>query len=238
MLKKFISFILVLTLLLTACGNMPLGNGTLSIDSGEVQNIKITNLNVNHDFTIADREQIHTIVRYLNSYTLDTSNQTDSQLKYKITLTFADDSSPLLFNINSNTVSNGTEAFEVDALKLVRYIEARECDTLTDEQLIEFNFFDDYLDRLNILNDKGEISLDKIAKLGENCPALFELLSRPTLLKTVGKEGLTLVEQFIGSDNIQIRERAEKLAEIVKTVAPELKEKIENILETIENSQN
>ena len=237
MLKKFISFILVLTLLLTACGNMPLGNGTLSIDSGEVQNIKITNLNVNHDFTIADREQIHTIVRYLNSYTLDTSNQTDSQLKYKITLTFADDSSPLLFNINSNTVSNGTEAFEVDALKLVRYIEARECDTLTDEQLIEFIFFDDYLDRLNILNYKGEISLDKIAKLGENCPALFELLSRPTLLKTIGKEGLSLLENYIDSDNIQVRERAEKLAELLKTLAPEVKEKIENILETIENSQ-
>ena len=237
MLKKFISFILVLTLLLTACGSMPLGNGTLSIDSGDVQNIKITNLNVNHDFTIADREQIHNIIRYLNSYNLDTGSQDGSHLKYRITLTFADSSADLCYEINPTTVASSTESFEVDALKLVRYIEARECDTLTDEQLIEFIFFDDYLDRLNILNDKGEISLDKIVKLGENCPALFELLSRPTLLKTVGKEGLTLIEQFIGSDNIQIRERAEKLAELVKTLAPEMKEKIENILETIENSQ-
>ena len=235
--KKFISFFLVLTLLLTGCGNVALGNGTLSIDSGDVQNIEITNLNVNHSFTIADREQIHSIVRYLNSYDLGTSSQGDSQQKYSITLVFADDSSPLLFEINTTTVSNGTESFEVDALKLVRYIEARECDTLTDKQLIELFFLDDYLDRLNILNDKGEISLDKIAKLGENCPALFELLSRPTLLKTIGKEGLRLLENYIDSDNIQIRERAEKLAALVKTLAPEMKEKIENILETIENSQ-
>ena len=118
--KKLISFFLLLSLVLTGCGNVALGNGTLSIDSGDVQNIKITNLNVNHEFTIADREQIHSIVRFLNSYDLDTSSQSDSQQKYSITLVFADDSSPLLFEINTTTVSNGTESFEVDALKLVR----------------------------------------------------------------------------------------------------------------------
>ena len=95
--KKLISFFLLLSLVLTGCGNVALGNGTLSIDSVDVQNIKITNLNVNHEFTIADREQIHSIVRYLNSYDLDTSSQSDSQQKYSITLVFADDSSPLLF---------------------------------------------------------------------------------------------------------------------------------------------
>ena len=237
MMRRTLPLFLILALLLTGCSTVVLGNGTLSIKSEDVKNIEIKNINVNHDFTISDREQIHTIVSYLNSYTLDTASQSDSQLKYRITLTFADGSSDLCYEVNTTTVSNGTEVFEVDALKLVRYIEARECDTLTDEELIEFIFYDDYLDRLNILNEDGEISLDKIAKLGENCPALFELLSRPTLLKTVGTEGLELVEQFIGSDNLQIRERAEKLAEILKTLAPEVKEKIENILETIENSQ-
>ena len=237
MLKKFISFILVLTLLLTACGNMPLGNGTLSIDSGEVQNIKITNLNVNHDFTIADREQIHTIVRYLNSYTLDTAADSDASTKYEISVNLADGNDTLKFKIDEAVVMSSGSYYSADAEKLVRYVEARECDILTDNQLIEFLFTDDYLDRLNILNEDGEISLDKIVRLGENCPALFELLSRPTLLKTLGTEGLQTVEKFLGSDNIQIRERAEKLAEIVKTVAPELKEKIENILKNIENSQ-
>ena len=104
MLKKFISFILVLTLLLTACGNMPLGNGTLSIDSGEVQNIKITNLNVNHDFTIADREQIHTIVRYLNSYTLDTAADSDASTKYEISVNLADGNDTLKFKIRKKEV--------------------------------------------------------------------------------------------------------------------------------------
>lgn len=235
--KKVLPLLIAVAIVLCGCSSLIPTNGTLSISSNDIFRIEIKNINVNHDFSISDREEIHTIVSHLNSYTLENAVEGSDPLKYQVALVTNNGSDPLYFEVDATALKQDNIQYEADALKLVRYIEARECDTLTDEQLMEFLFTDDYLDRLNILNEDGEISLDKITHLGENCPALFELLSRPTLLKTIGSEGLELIEQFIGSDNIQIRERAEKLAEILKSLAPEVKEKIENILETIENTQ-
>jgi hypothetical protein len=103
--------------------------------------------------------------------------------------------------------------------------------TLTDEQLLRTLFEGSYFDDVTIFNEDGEVSLDKIMSIKNDCPALFELLSRPSAISSLGTYGVDMLEEYLNSDNLALRQKAEEIAEILKIFFPNLRDKINKILE-------
>lgn len=236
--KRAVAVILLLTLFLLSGCDMFLGTGTLSVDANDVDSIRVeSQFDGGSTFTIEDRDTIRTIVNHINSYELDTAAENTRSYIYTLSLLDSDGAEVLQFTVVDDTsVSTGGASYTVNATALRQYVEARECDTMNDEELIRYLFESDTMADLNILDENGQISLDKITGLVSSCPALFELLSRPSAIESVGSYGLDMLQEAMDSTNIDIREQAENIGEILKNLLPGLSEQINNILEQF--SQN
>ena len=101
---------------------------------------------------------------------------------------------------------------------------------MTDEQLLRLLFEGNYFDDIKLTNEDGDISLDKIMSLSKDCPALFELLSRPSAITSLGTYGVDMLEEYLNSDNSAIRQKAEEIAELLKNFFPNLKDEINKLL--------
>lgn len=231
--KHFGVFILVFTMLVfSGCSTVILGNGTLSVAADSIDHITISNHMTGSNFTVESRDSIQTIVSHINSYTLENGSEAaDDICQYHLYLTDTKGEELLSFIIEDETgVTTDQLHYSVDAKALLHYIEKLECDTMTDEELINSLITGNTMDDLNILNENGEISLDKIAGLADSCPALFELISRPTVIQSVGTYGIEAIQTYLNSGDVTLQERAETLAEFLKEYFPDLSEQIDGIL--------
>lgn len=231
-LRRITPLILCACLLFSGCSTLSSAMGTLRIDVADVSNISITNAS-GQRFSTQDQEKIRSIVDAVNRLTLDQPGDGINGYRYALSLEHSDGStSAHLTLVDESIVCHDGVSYSVDARSLLRRIEALECDFLTDEELIRTLFESDYLSDLTILGDDGRISLDKITRLSEEFPVLFEIIGRPSALESLGTYGLELLEEYLNSNDINLRQRAQQVAEFISAVLPQLKEKIDGILET------
>ena len=231
-LKRIMIGFVCVCLIFTGCSSLSSAIGTLSISVSDVASVTVTTAS-GQRFTTQDQEQVRSIVDAVNRLTLDAPGEDINGFRYSLSLDGSDGSSVALIAIvDETTVCFGGASYPVDAKSLIRRIEALECDTLTDEELIRTLFESDYLSELTILDEDGRVSLDKISRLGEDFPVLFELIGRPSAAESLSGYGLELLKESLNSSDINLRERAEKIAQFIKSYYPVLEEKINEILET------
>lgn len=228
----------VLMLTLCGCSTVVLGNGTLDIDANSVDHIVISNGRTGKTFSVADRETISTVVSHINSFDLADPQEPWNGNAYNLNLVDSKGEKLLYFAVNESAVTVDDAMYQLNAKDLLQYVESMECDTLTDNELIDSLLEGDTLERLNVIDSEGKISLDKIVSLPKSCPALFELLSRPSGIVSVGSYGADKIAAFLNSNNPELVEKAQEWIEVLKQLIPEAKEKLENIIETYKNSEN
>lgn len=230
--RNILALVLCAALLLCGCDSVLPANGTLDIKADDVDRVEITDMLVDgNTFTVQDREIISKLVRYINSYTLEGATEPLNGSVYHLSLVGADGEISGFTIVSESEVSTGGLTYAADAKELLQYVEALECDTMTDSELIDSLLTGDTLNRLSVIGEDGKISLDKIAGLTASCPALFELLSRPSAIESVGTYGIESIQTALESSDIDLRERAEALAEIVKEYLPDFSEQIDQLLE-------
>lgn len=228
--RKLLIFTLITALLLTGCSGFG-SQGTLSFDAQSTDHIEIS-LGRGEFLTITDRKDISNIVKKINSLTLDTPGEETFGYTYEIYLCNSDGTVIESITLKDKaTVQYDTKVYTVTDPSLYLTVEALECATLTDRELLDRLFTGDTLNELSITDTNGEISLDKILKVGSSCPALFELLGRSTAIESVATYGLDYIREAWNSDDNAVREKAETLAGIISSVFPDLKEEIEKIAE-------
>lgn len=228
----------VLMLTLCGCSTVVLGNGTLDIDANSVDHIVISNGRTGKTFSVADRETISTVVSHINSFDLADPQEPWNGNAYNLNFEDSKGEKLLYFAVNESAVTVDDAMYQLNAKDLLQYVESLECNTLTDNELIDSLLEGDTLERLNVIDDEGKISLDKIVNLPKSCPVLFELLSRPSGIVSVGSYGADKIAAFLNSNNPELVEKAEEWIEVLKQLIPEAKEKLENIIETYKNSEN
>lgn len=237
--RVFAAVLAVLMLTLCGCSTVILGNGTLSLEADAVDKIIVTNvLTDGHSFTVQDREVIRTIVSHINSFTLENGTDPLNGGRYNLSLTDSKGDELLALTIVGENTITTDQTYTVNAGELLSYLEAQDCNTMTDQELIDSLLEGDTLERLSILDAEGKISLDKILSLPKSCPALFELLSRPSAIASVGSYGVDKIGEYLNSSNPELVEKAEEWIEILKNLVPELQEKLENLINNQGNSQN
>lgn len=231
---RMITLLCVLLLALSGCdllGNQ--SQGTLSLDVDSVSILQVEGTLSGKSFSIQNRESIRKIVNLINSLVLDTAAEDTGDAIYSLVLSGSDGNEVLSIQLYSRqSLSTPDGSYSVDCEELWNAIAKEECATLTDAELLQSIFADSYWDGISITNDKGDISVDKILGIPDQFPALFELLGRPTMLKSVANEGLDLIKEYAGSANEALRERAAKLGEILSNLIPSVKDQISDILET------
>ena len=234
MIKRVLPLFLIAAILLTGCSTVILENGTMSLDANAVNKIEITNSSAD-TFTIENRDVISKLVKYINSFTLEDGNDFADSYRYSLHLLDSKGETYLRFTIvNTNTVSTD-QTYSVNAKDMLQYVESLECDTMTDNELIDALLKGNTLEQLNVLNEEGKISLDKIVSLPKSCPALFELLSRPTVVTSVSSYGIESLKTLLNSTNPELVAKGQEWAEIIKQLVPEVRDSIENMLETQAN---
>lgn len=219
-------------LMLCGCDLIPTA-GTQNIKVDDVKKIVITNgMATGNTFTVEDRDSIRTIITQINGYTLE--NGTDPRKGWHYSLSILDTNGTELMSfiiVSDESVTTDGKTYTVNANKLLAAVEKLECDTLTDEELLRTLFEGSYFDDVTIFNENGEVSLDKIMSIKNDCPALFELISRPSAISSLGTYGMDMLEEYLNSDDFALRQKAEEIAEILKNLFPNLKDKINKILE-------
>jgi hypothetical protein len=229
--RRIMCLVLVCAMLaLCGCEQLPLPSSDgLKVD--DVKKITIHRLELdNYGFSIEDRDQIRTIVNQINSFKLENGSAASDRYTYGIRLYGADGSMLMQINIvDEDTVSQSNQNYTVNAKKLLSQVEKLECDTMTDEQLLRILFEGSYFDDVTILNEDGEVSLDKIMSIKNDCPALFELISRPSAIQSLGTYGMDLLDEYLNSEDSELRQKAEEIAEILKNFFPNLKDKINDL---------
>lgn len=230
--KRILTAILALSMLmLCGCSTVVLGNGTLELDANDVDHIVIESELTGKTFSIADRESISTIISHINSFTLEENAEPGSGYCYQLTtVARSNGGAETHFSVGENTFVSQNVPYAVDAADFLRYLEGLECDTLTDNELIDYLMDQDTLGRLNVLDADGKISMDKIVRLPQSCPALFELLRRPSAIASVGSYGVEKIQGFLNSNNPELVQKAEEWIEILKQLLPEAKDKLEELL--------
>lgn len=228
--KRLFCLLLVFCLLLCGCDMLSPTQGTLELKANDISSIQIKNPAFDRTISAQDRESISTAVKLLNSLTLENGEEALISGEYELILLFTDGTSQSFLLSGRDTIATGGYQYYVDTGKLVTFVEKAECSTLTDEELLTRIFQDDYLTGLSITNEQGELSLDKITKIPDQCPALFELLGRTSFLESMGSYGLDKLKEMAESADETVREQAEKLGEIFSTLIPSLKEEIRNII--------
>lgn len=238
--RVFAVMLAVLMLTLCGCSTVVLGSGTLEYDANKIDHVQITNGLTGKTFSVADREIISTIVSHINSFGLGEGQEAGAGYHYSVALVYQlQGGAAAHFSVvDADTVIHDGQMYTVKAKDFEQYLESLECDTLTDNELIDQLLEGDTLDRLNVIDDEGKISLDKIVSLPKSCPALFELLSRPSGIVSVGSYGVDKIGQFLNSNNPELVEKAQEWIEVLKQLIPEAKENLENLIETYKNSEN
>jgi len=231
MIKRVLPLFLITAILLTGCSTVILENGTLSLEANAVDKIEITNSSAD-TFTIENRDVISKLVKYINSFTLEDGNVFAESYQYSLHLLDNKGETYLRFTIVSANSVSTDQTYSVNAKDMLQYVESLECDTMTDNELIDALLKGNTLEQLNVLNEEGKISLDKIVSLPKSCPALFELLSRPTVVTSVSSYGFESLKTLLNSTNPELVEKGREWAEILKQLVPEVRESIENMLET------
>ena len=239
--KRVMSVLLaVLMLTLCGCSTVVLGSGTLEYNTNDIDHVQITNGLTGKTFSVADREIIGTIVSHINSFGLGEGQEAPNGYHYSVALVYhLQGGAKAHFSVvDADTVVHDGQMYTVKAKDFEQYLESLECDTLTDNELIDMLLEGDTLDKLNVIDSEGKISLDKIVALPKSCPALFELLSRPSAIGAVGSYGVDKIGAFLNSNNPELVEKAQEWIEILKQLLPEAKENLENLIETYKNSEN
>lgn len=237
--RVFAALLAVLMLTLCGCSTLISGNGTLDLKANDIDHIVIVNGLTGKTFSIADREKIGTIVSHMNSFNLENSTETGLEYQYGINLVDRlNGGAEMHFSVSENVFVSDNTGYAVNTKDFLQYLEAMECDTLTDQELIDSLLEGDTLDRLNILDAEGKISLDKIVNLPKSCPALFELLSRPSSIASVGSYGVAKIEEYLNSNNPELVEKAQEWIEVLKKLIPEAQEKLEELINNYKNSAN
>ena len=231
MIKRVLPLFLITAILLTGCSTVILENGTLSLEANAVDKIEITNSSAD-TFTIENRDVISKLVKYINSFTLEDGNVFAESYQYSLHLLDNKGGTYLRFTIVSANAVSTDQTYSVNAKDMLQYVESLECDTMTDNELIDALLKGNTLEQLNVLNEEGKISLDKIVSLPKSCPALFKLLSRPTVVTSVSSYGFESLKTLLNSTNPELVEKGREWAEILKQLVPEVREGIENMLET------
>lgn len=231
--RKILCLLLTLTMLaLCGCDLIPTA-GTQNIKVDDVKKIVITNgMTTGNTFTVEDRDSIRTIITQINGYTLE--NGRDPWKGWHYSLSILDTNGTELKSfiiVSEDSVTSDGLTYNVNAKKLLDTVEKLECDTLTDEELLRTLFEGSYFDDVTIFNENGEVSLDKIMSIKSDCPALFELISRPSAITSLGTYGIDMLEEHLNSSDSVVRQKAEEIAEILKNFFPNLKDKINEILE-------
>lgn len=233
--KRILALMLaLLTLTLCGCSAIIIESGSLNLNANDIDHIKITNGGTEKSFSISDRETISAIVRYLNSYTLENGTNTEASGSYRYRVTLVDQTNGSaeshFYLPDTQTLRIDGTSYAVNTKDLMQYVEARECDTLTDNELIDALLEGDTLNQLNIIDDEGNISFDKILSLPQNCPALFELMSRSTAIQSVGSYGADKINAWLNSNNPELVEKAQEWIEVLKKLIPDIQEKLENLI--------
>lgn len=229
---KIMSLLAVLLILLTGCDFLPSASGTYTLDPNDIASIQVTN-GAGKSFTIQDQATIRSLTKLIGALTLDTPADAASA-DYTLDITYRDGAEAALpqLSVSGDTaVTTHEGTFTVDAEDLMTQLEKLECATLTDHELLQHIFEDNYWDTVTITNEKGELSVDQILRLPEQCPALFELISRPSAMKSLAGDGMALLEKYASSTDEALRARAEKLGEIFANLKPEIKQQIADLLE-------
>ena len=225
----------VLMLTLCGCNSIIIENGNLNLVANDIDHIKITNGTTEKTFSIMERETIGTIISHLNSYTLENGTNAESDgFSYRYRITLVDKTNGFAENHfylpDAQTIRIDGKAYNVNSKDLLQFIETKECDTLTDNELIDVLLNGDTLEQLNIVDEEGKISVDKIINLPKSCPALFELLSRPSAIASVSGYGTERIGEFLNSANPQLVEKAQEWIKILEKLMPEIQEKLEGML--------
>lgn len=239
--KRIVAFLLVFVMLtFSGCSTVVLGNGTLDYNANEVDHIRITNGITEKTFSIADRETISTVINHINSFGLSEGTDSDGSCRYSICLVDRLNGGAQYYFavVDAETIIHNGLQYTVKAKDFLQYLETLECDMLTDNELIDSLLDNDTLERLNVMNEEGKVSLDKIVNLPKTCPALFELLSRPSGIPSVATYGVEKIEGFLNSNNPELVAKAKEWIAVLEKLMPEVKENLENILETYKNNEN
>ena len=239
--KRVLAILLaVLMLSLCGCSTVMLGKGTLEYVANDIDHVVIQNGLSGKSFSVADRVTIGTIVDQINSFNLDEGQEAGAGYHYSVTLAnHLQGGAKAYFSVvDAESIIHDGKLYTVNAKDFEQYLESLECDTLTDNELIDVLLEGDTLDRLNVIDEEGKISLDKIMALPKSCPALFELLSRPSGIVSVGSYGVDKIAALLNSNNPALVEKAEEWIEVLKQLIPEAKENLENLIETYKNSKN
>lgn len=228
--RVFAAMLAVLMLTLCGCSTVVLGSGTLDFDANSVDHIVISNGRTGKTFSVSNRETISTIVNHINSFDLADPQEPWNGNAYNLHLVDSKGEDLLYFAVNEGAVTVDDAMYQLNAKDLLQYVESLECDTLTDNELIDSLLEGDTLDRLNVIDGEGKISLDKIVSLPKSCPALFELLSRPSGIVSVGSYGVEKIGEFLNSNNPELVEKAQEWIEVFKQLFPEATKMLENLV--------
>ncbi len=234
--KRILAAILAaLILTLCGCNSIIIENGNLHLVANDIDHVKITNGSTQKTFSIMERETIGTIVSHLNSYTLENGTNAESgdfSFRYCITLVDKTNGSAehQFYLPDDQTIRIDGSNYVVNTKDLLQFVETKECDTLTDNELIDSLLTGNTLEQLNIIDEESKISVDKILNLPKNCPALFELLSRPSAIAAVGSYGVDRIGEFLNSTNPALVEKAQEWIEILEKLMPEIREKLAQLI--------
>lgn len=219
---------LCVCLAFTGCSAVSSIIGTLNVDVNQVTAVSVTTASGN-TFTTQDQQTVREIVNAVNRLNLENEGENINGYLYAVTLEGAD----VTVTIHSETcVSYESTSYNLDAASLLHKVRALECDTMTDAALIQTIFEVEYVYFSDLRDAEGNISIDKILSLGDRCPAAFELISRPSAAESLGSYGLDLLKKYLNSSDINLKARAQEVAEFIASLAPALEEKIDEILET------
>ena len=237
------AFLALMMLVLCGCNSIIIENGNVKLNANDIDHIKISNGQTGKSFSVMERTDIGTIISHLNSYTLENGTNSESEeFSYRYCVTLVDKTNGYaesdFYLPDKNTLLMDGAAYTVNTKDLFQLLETLESKTLTDNELIDTLLNGDTLEQLKIVDEEGKISVDKIINLPKSCPALFELLSRPSAIQSVSTYGVEKIGAFLNSANPELVDKAEEWIQVLEKLMPEIREKLENIIENHKNSEN
>lgn len=229
--RVFAAMLAVLVLCLWGCGPAIPTGGTLELNADDFDHIEVVNGLTGKTLSITDRTDISTIIKHLNGYTLEDPQEPANGNRYNLNLVYhLQGGAKLHIGITDTTLTHDGGMYQVNGLALGQFLEGLECATMTDQELIRYLFENNTMEELGITDENGSISLDKITNLKNACPALFELLGRPTMIESVAQYGTAIMKDYVDSSNAVLREQAEAIANFLKETFPQLADQIDKIL--------
>jgi hypothetical protein len=239
--RALAAFLALMMLVLCGCSSIIIENGNLKLNANDIDHIKVTNGQTDKSFSIMERTDIGTIVSHLNSYTLENGTNSESDgFSYRYRITLVDRTNGYaesdFYLPDMNTLLMDDAAYTVNTKDLFQFLETLESKTLTDNELIDTLLNGDTLEQLKIVDDEGKISVDKIINLPKSCPALFELLSRPSAIQSVSTYGVDKIGAFLNSANPELVEKAQEWIQVLEKLMPEVQEKLEDLFSIQQDS--